>query len=198
MYIDRPNKRIIGIESWSEAYRKGKWYKSTQDNVNPYASFLFNTTATYYQRDLAHISAQINVENMDKKKWGDTHWKRTGWKVGEKGMCQAKGERCNIKYWTLLTIDVDTCCHRNGEEHGKGRGRKCDKKIKPSVAPFWGCRYSLASINTLAISRCASPTLLAHTLLPSHIYSLKIVAVGSCRTSLLVRHGAIYTIACVL
>jgi hypothetical protein len=53
----------------------------------------------------------------------------------------------------LLSLDGE-------EEHGKDEEEKCDEKIEPSMAPFWGCRYFVSSFNTPTISRCASSTII--------------------------------------
>lgn len=44
---------------------------------------------------------------------------------------------CNIKYWTLLTIDAETCCRRSGEEHGKERRKKVWRKSNHQ----WRCHF---------------------------------------------------------
>lgn len=101
-------------------------------------------------------------------------------------MYQARRECCNIEHRSLLTIDVEAFCHWNGEEHGKDGEEKCYEKLNHQWRHFGGVdiQYSILPPSLVVL---LSP-LLPHSSLPSHNYSLKLVTVGSCRTSLFVGH----------
>lgn len=103
-------------------------------------------------------------------------------------------EPYSLSMWRLVVVRVVKSMERNGE-------KKCDEKIEPSMAPFWGWRYLLQHSHhlSLCVFHHCWPTVLFPDSPPHRGISEVYVSVFPLSARAELHYAwAIYTILCVL